>query len=73
MSQFSSDLFNVDGDLAAEIGSESDETVFEAPIPPAGGAAGDAGPAGDVPPQRHNKIRSNYSVTIRAGRVRELN
>ena len=43
MSRWSIDLFNDDGDLEVEIGSESDETVYEAPIPPAGGAAGDAG------------------------------
>ena len=49
------DLFNDDGDLAVEIGSENDETMYEAPSPPAGGAAGDPGPAGDGPPQRRGK------------------
>ena len=33
MSQLSINVFNDDGDLAVEIGSESDKTFHEAPIP----------------------------------------
>ena len=56
MSQFSTDLFNDNGDLAVEIGSESDDTMYEAPTPSAGGGtAGDPGPAGDGPPQRRGR------------------